>query len=141
MWRPQVEVEVRRDGRLLKKRVTARKNERGIPQVEQGVGTPRRVPGTGSQSEEFRRRFTTVYRGGLLIESVRKGSPADDRGLQKGDILVGLHVWETVSLDNVDYILNHSDLDGLDPLKVYILREGNTLYSYLPMSSKGTNVR
>ena len=136
----EVEVEVRRDGRLLKKCVRLAKAKGGFHKWNKAW----EVLGVSLEpvpSEEFRRRFTTVYRGGLLIENVRKGSPADERGLQKGDILVGLHVWETVSMDNIDYILNHSDLADLDPLKVYILREGNTLYSYLPMSSKPTNVR
>ena len=32
-------------------------------------------------------------------------------------------------------------IEGLDPLKVYILRQGNTLYSYLPITKKNTDLR
>jgi serine protease Do len=136
----EVCLEVRRDGRIFSKQIELAKAKQRFHRWNKawevlGVSL-RPVP-----VEEFQRRFNTVYRGGLMIEDVRKDSPADGRGLQKGDILVGLHVWETVTLDNVDYILNHSDIKGLDPLKVYILRQGNTLYSYLPISQTGTELR
>ena len=57
-----------------------------------------------------------------------------------GDILVGMHVWETVSMENVNYILNRTDFADIEPLKFYILRtnpNGNTyetLYGHLPVS-------
>lgn len=136
----EVCLEVCRDGRTLSKRIELAKAKQQFHKWNKawevlGVSL-RPVP-----VEEFQRRFKTVYRGGLMIENVREGSPADGRGLREGDILVGLHVWETVTLDNVDYILNHSDLKGLDPLKVYILRQGSTLYSYLPISKTETELR
>ena len=62
------------------------------------------------------------YRGGLLVTEVRSTSPADSNGIKKGDVLVGLHVWETVKHENVDYVLEHQDLKTINPLKFYILR-------------------
>jgi serine protease Do len=71
------------------------------------------------------------YRGGMKITGVRPGSPAANNGLREGDILVGLHIWETVNADNVSYVLDHPDLGKFAPLKFYILRGSETLYGHL----------
>lgn len=84
-------------------------------------------------ASEFRSR-SARYRGGLLVTDVRAGGPAAEHGVKGGDVLVGMHVWETTSMDNVSYILKRSDLTSLAPLKVYILREGETLYAHLPLA-------
>jgi serine protease Do len=83
-------------------------------------------------ASEFHAR-SSRYRGGLLVIDVRPGSPAAEHGVQGGDVLVGMHIWETTSLDNVTYILKRADLPSLTPLKVYILRDGETLYAHLPV--------
>ena len=71
------------------------------------------------------------YRGGLLVQEVRYGSPASDKGIRPGDILVGLHIWETVKPDNVSYILDQIESDELDTVKFYILRGRDTLFGHL----------
>lgn len=62
------------------------------------------------------------YRGGLIVTEVRSGGPAAEQGINKGDILVGLHVWETVTADNVAYILDKAKEEHLNPIKFYVLR-------------------
>jgi serine protease Do len=62
--------------------------------------------------------------GGLVISDVQADSPAARAGLRQGDILVGLHQWEMVTLDNVVYVLNHPDRATFTPLQFYILRGG-----------------
>ena len=81
---------------------------------------------------EFQKK-SDRYRGGLLVTGVRPGGPAAEHGVQDGDVLVGMHIWETTSLENVTYILKRADLPSLTPLKVYILRDGETLYAHLPI--------
>lgn len=81
------------------------------------------------------REFQSSYRGGLSVVAVRPGSPAAKQGIQRGDVLVGMHIWETVSLDNVDYILSRKDLQEIDPIKFYILRGTHTLYGHLPIAA------
>jgi serine protease Do len=49
-----------------------------------------------------------------------------------------MHVWETVSLDNVSYILNRSDFSNLGPVKFYILRGNETLYGHLTVAARST---
>ena len=53
-----------------------------------------------------------------------------------GDVLVGMHIWETVSLENVAYILKRPDFASLSPVKFFILRGDETLYGYLPVAAK-----
>lgn len=74
------------------------------------------------------------YEGGMLIEEVRPKSPAAMNGMRRGDILVGLHIWETVNLSNVSYVLSNSKLSSFSPLKFYILRKNETLYGHLPLN-------
>jgi serine protease Do len=80
-------------------------------------------------------RYRTRYRGGLAVQDVRPGSPADRYGISAGDVLVGMHIWETVSSENVAYILNRNDLAKYEPLKFYVLRGGRTLVGELQLSS------
>ncbi|QDT42674.1 putative periplasmic serine endoprotease DegP-like precursor [Gimesia alba] len=78
------------------------------------------------------------YEGGMLIEEVRPQSPAAMNGMRRGDILVGLHIWETVNLSNISYVLSNSKLPTFNPLKFYILRKNETLYGHLPLNLTGT---
>jgi serine protease Do len=63
-------------------------------------------------------------RGGLLVTDVAPGSASAIAGIQKGDILVGLHLWETLNLDNVTFVLHHKDLNTFLPLKYFVARDG-----------------
>lgn len=94
------------------------------------------VPG-----EVFRRKYRTRYRGGLTVQRVRPGSPAADQGILAGDILVGMHIWETITLKNVAYIMSRPDFEEFTPVKFYILRDHDVLYGHLPVSMKPTQQR
>jgi len=87
-------------------------------------------------SQEFREAHQTRYRGGLAVADVRPDSPAASQGIRSGDVLVGMHIWETISLENVSYILKRADFASLSPIKFYILRGNETLYGYLPVNVK-----
>jgi len=89
-------------------------------------------------AEEFAKRFGSRYRGGLVVTAVRPSSPAARQGVQVGDVLVGMHIWETIALQNVDYVLRRALSDGVNPVKIYILRGNETYYGYLPL---GDSVR
>ncbi len=49
-----------------------------------------------------------------------------------------MHIWETISPDNVSYILNRPDFADLDPIKFYILRGNETLYGHMQVSMQST---
>jgi serine protease Do len=75
------------------------------------------------------------YRGGLLVTDVRPKSPASEQGIKAGDILVGMHIWETISVENVSYVLNHRNRADFEPLKFYIVRGSQTLYGHMRIAS------
>ena len=62
--------------------------------------------------------------GGLLVVDVSAGGVAATAGIQKGDVLVGLHLWETLNVDNITFVLNHKDLGTFLPLKYFVARDG-----------------
>jgi serine protease Do len=69
-------------------------------------------------------RVGANLRGGMLITEVNSDSPAGRAGIQTGDVLVGLHQWETINIDNVTYVLKHPDLQTFYPLRFYVVRAG-----------------
>jgi serine protease Do len=87
-------------------------------------------------AKDFRELYQTRYRGGLAVVNVRTDGPAAAQGIKPGDVLVGMHVWETVSLENVAYILKRPDLSNLSPVKFFVLRGNETLYGYMPLGIK-----
>jgi serine protease Do len=76
------------------------------------------------------------YRGGMKVLDVRPDSPAARNGIRKGDILVGLSRWETVSTENVSWILNQPLPQGQDALKFFLIRDKDTLFGHLQVAAK-----
>ena len=70
--------------------------------------------------------------GGMIITEVDADSPAGKAGMQRGDILVGLHQFETLSLDNINWVLNHPDVDSFSPVKFFLVRNGAVRRGHLP---------
>ncbi len=79
-----------------------------------------------------------AYRGGVTITEVRPDSPASRQHLRSGDVLVGIHVWETINNENVTWILNRSDLADIEPLKFYIFRGNETFYGHFTVALQKT---
>ena len=81
------------------------------------------------------------FHGGMLIEDVDETRSAFVNGLHQGDILVGLHKWETTSLANVTFILNHADTQPTPPnsvvqIKAFLVRGGNTMGTTIEVSGR-----
>ncbi len=132
----KLDVTVSRDGKSLNLSLVLGAN----PESSQASGGSawevlglelRAVPG-----DEFKQKFHTRYRGGLVVVDVRPNSPAAEQGIRSGDVLVGMHIWETISLDNVAYILKRPDFTSIAPVKFFILRGNETLYGFMPVSLK-----
>ena len=81
-------------------------------------------------------QLNSRYRGGLRVTEVRAGGPAAAQGIRRGDVLVGMHVWETISMENVAYILERDDLVKLDPVVFYIVRGSDTLFGHLRLAQR-----
>ncbi|QDU75311.1 Putative serine protease HhoB precursor [Bremerella volcania] len=80
-------------------------------------------------------QLSSRYRGGLQVTAVRAGSPAELEGIQIGDILVGMHDWETISYENLDYILKNKSVTTRGAIRFYILRERDTLYGDISLAA------
>ncbi len=63
-------------------------------------------------------------RGGLMVTDVALGGPAAKAGLQKGDLVIGFHLWEALNVDNVLFVLNHRELATFNPVKTFFIRDG-----------------
>src|SRR5262249_9433973 len=86
-----------------------------------------------SQLDSFRNR----YHGGMRVLDVRPRSVAAEFGIKKGGILVGLHIWETVRWEDINYVLNQGNLiHGNEPLKFYVVRGQEVLYGNLKFASR-----
>ena len=86
--------------------------------------------------DEFNERFQTIYRGGLTVKALRPRSPAESRGIRSGDVLVGMHTYETVTLNHVAYILRQPDFNEHNPLRFLVIRDGRLYEGYLPISPR-----
>ena len=45
-----------------------------------------------------------------------------------------MHIWETISLENVNYILKSPEFASMQPLKFLILRNEATYYGHLSVA-------
>jgi hypothetical protein len=86
---------------------------------------------------------TGPYRGGLTVLEVRHNGPAHQAGLRVADILVGLHTWETISNDNLAFVLQRAVLRDEEAassgLKAYVLRDGAVLMTTLSPDRRGVS--
>jgi serine protease Do len=70
-------------------------------------------------------------RGGMLVTEVNTDSPAARAGFRRGDILIGLHTWETISSDNLSFVVNHPDVGSFSPVKYFLIRGGQLQKGFL----------
>jgi Flp pilus assembly protein CpaB len=96
-----------------------------VPFAELGMSVR---PATGEEcAEELK---DSVCRGGLCISDVTKAGPADRAGIRSGDILVGLHVWETVDVNHLRFVLSKLPSVALPQTKFYVVRGGETFFGH-----------
>ncbi len=81
-------------------------------------------------------RMRTKYRGGLYITAVRPGSPADQQGISTGDVLLGIHGWQTSNMADLAGILEHPDMQRGPKAKFYIVRREQTLFGHIQIASQ-----
>ena len=86
-------------------------------------------------------RMRTSYQGGLYITSVRPGSPADAQDIKSGDILLGIHGWQTANMTDLAGILEHPDMQRGPKAKFYIVRRDQTLFGHMKISANSNALR
>jgi serine protease Do len=63
------------------------------------------------------------YKGGLRIEKVRSGSPAQRANLVPGDVIVGVMDWQTPKMESLAWILSNSSFRTAGSSKYYLVRK------------------
>ncbi|QDT13744.1 trypsin-like peptidase domain-containing protein [Planctomycetes bacterium K23_9] len=81
-------------------------------------------------------RMQTSHRGGLYITAVRPGSAAADQGIQVGDVMLGIHGWQTATLDDLQGILEHPDMQRGSRAKFYLVRREQTLFGHMQLAAQ-----
>ena len=78
---------------------------------------------------EYVAAVSPKLRGGLYVQAVSPNSPAARALIQKGDILVGMHVgnrhWETIRPDNILYILKQPEATRAQAVQYYLVRHNS----------------
>ena len=75
------------------------------------------------------------YKRGLRVVGVRKGSPAEAKGIMPGDVMVAMHGWKTESLENLAYILQQPDIMKRKSFLFHILRDKEPFWGEMRVAS------
>ncbi|WP_162006765.1 trypsin-like peptidase domain-containing protein [Roseimaritima sediminicola] len=136
-----IAMQVQRDGTTRDFTLVA-----GHPRLDARTGTPaelvwewigiRAEPLNISSVRRMNSRLGTNYKGGLRITSLRSGSPAARQGIEPGDVLLGIHEWRTATLDDLEMIVEHPELQRTAETKFYILRSNRTLYGFMRLANR-----
>ncbi len=81
-------------------------------------------------------RMATKYRGGLYITGIRPGSAADQLGVVSGDVLLGIHDWETTNMKDLAGILMHDDIQRGPKAKFVLARRGQTVVGHVQLAAQ-----
>ena len=89
-----------------------------------------------STIQRMNARMRTKYVGGLYVTTVRPGSAADDQGIKAGDVLLGIHGWQTATMEDLQGILEHPDIRQGPRAKFYLVRREQTLFGHMQLASQ-----
>ncbi|MEM6981090.1 MAG: trypsin-like peptidase domain-containing protein, partial [Planctomycetota bacterium] len=79
-------------------------------------------PTNSSTTRQLNQRLGTNYRGGLTVTAVRPGSAADQAEIEVGDVLLGIHSWQTANAADLAGILEHPEIRSGGKAKFYLVR-------------------
>ncbi|MAI70001.1 MAG: serine protease [Rhodopirellula sp.] len=92
-------------------------------------------PVPDSTMRRLNSRMRTRYRGGLYVTAVKPGSAAERQGIIAGDVLLGIHGWQTSSMKDLAGILKHPDIQEGPKAKFYLVRREQTLFGHMELAA------
>ena len=92
-------------------------------------------PVPDSTMRRLNSRMRTRYRGGLYVTAVKSGSAAEQQGIIPGDVLLGIHGWQTSSMKDLAGILEHPDIKEGPRAKFYLVRREQTLFGHMELAA------
>jgi len=92
-------------------------------------------PVPDSTMRRLNSRMRTRYRGGLYVTAVKSGSAAEQQGIVPGDVLLGIHGWQTSSMKDLAGILEHPDIKEGPRAKFYLVRREQTLFGHMELAA------
>lgn len=97
-------------------------------------------------SADYVRSVSLSLKGGLYVQAVLPGSPAERASIQKGDILVGMnsgnHDWETIKPDNVLFVIKQAESDRSPAIQYYLVRRNEFVQGLMTLGeSLATGLR
>ena len=92
-------------------------------------------PVPDSTMRRLNSRMRTRYRGGLYVTAVKPGSAAERQGIIAGDVLLGIHGWQTSSMKDLAGILKHPDIKEGPKAKFYLVRREQTLFGHMELAA------
>ena len=85
------------------------------------------------QNRDEVNQVSTQLHGGLRIMRVAANGVAGQAGLEKGDILVGLHIWETLTLKDIRFVLQQPMLSQSSSIRFFAVRDRRLLRGSLDL--------
>jgi serine protease Do len=126
---------IRKDEPVAGKLAMVSVTKSGKPGLNERVWGTLGIRLTPMNDGEFK-QLNSRYHGGLRVLDVRKSSPAWQQGIRTGDVLVGMHIWETTSLENIAYILEREEISKEEPVVFYIIRGTETLQGQIRLAER-----
>ena len=136
----ELELEVEREGQNVQLAMRADASQGAASSTElawQIIGIQAK-PVPESTMRRMNARMQTKHRGGLLISAVRPGSAADNQGIRPGDILLGIHGWQTASLSDLAGILEHPEIKQGTKALFYIVRREQHYSGQMQLAAQPT---
>ncbi|MEM9643755.1 MAG: trypsin-like peptidase domain-containing protein [Planctomycetota bacterium] len=135
-----MQLEVQRDGQPLELALNYEQPKKSPPATPEALAWKvigiQAKPMTAAAMRRLNQRLGTSYGGGLYIARVRTNSPAAEQGISAGDILLGIHEWQTSRMQDLADILQEPEIQPGPRAKFYIVRRNQTLFGHLQLATQ-----
>jgi serine protease Do len=134
-----LEIAVDRSGRQFEVAITVNAppaDSRSVEELAWSMIGIQAKPVAEATMRRLNTRMRTKYRGGLYVTAVRPGSAADEQGITAGDVLLGIHGWQTSTMKDLAGILEHPDMQRGPRAKFYLVRREQTLFGHMQLAAQ-----